>query len=491
MRTPLARLVFPSLRWRWRTGFAHERPKIDAALAAGVGGFIVFQGTREMVAALTRDLRQQAGRPLLIGADLERGAAQQFPDLTDMPPPAALGFLDDLDATHAVALVTAREAHAVGVNWNFAPVCDLDVEPRNPIVQTRAFGADPAKVGRHAAAYVCGSQEHGVLVCAKHYPGHGRTTIDSHETLPVVTAPPDELWRTDVAPFARAVAEGVGSVMTAHVAYPAWASGNRAAMFASEILRYLRDALRFDGIVVTDALIMGGALAAHAETDATVAAVAAGCDALLYPRDFAAVVRALDAALGKALPVARADEALARYETAAGTWGRGGVGPGELDLPAHQTFADSLADRALHMVRGDPPRLAGPLEITVVDDDVGGPYTVGPRDIMEKTLRDAGARIVQRPAPSRRSERSAGAAMGQRGVQRIIALYSEPRSWKNRAELGPATVSVLRSRAPQASLIALFGHPRLAAHIPGAAPVLCAWHGQPLMQRAAARWLLR
>jgi beta-glucosidase-like glycosyl hydrolase len=184
----LARLVFPALRWR-RGSFAHERAKIGQALAAGVGGFIVFGGTREAVATLTSDLRQQAGRPLLIGADLERGAGQQVRGLTELPPAAALGSLDDLDATHVAALITATEALSVGINWAFAPVCDLDVEPENPIIQTRSFGADPQRVGEQAAVWVRGCQEHGVLACAKHYPGHGRTTQDSHATVPRVATP--------------------------------------------------------------------------------------------------------------------------------------------------------------------------------------------------------------------------------------------------------------------------------------------------------------
>src|SRR5256884_4220291 len=140
----LARLVFPALRWR-RESFGHERPKIDAALGAGVGGFIVFGGTREAVLTLTRELRAQAGRPLLVGADLERGPAQQVQGLTELPPPAALGWLDDLEATGACGMITATEARSVGINWAFAPVCDLDLEPKNPIVQTRAFGADPVR----------------------------------------------------------------------------------------------------------------------------------------------------------------------------------------------------------------------------------------------------------------------------------------------------------------------------------------------------------
>src|SRR3979409_76429 len=144
--TPRARLVCPALRWR-RGSFRSERRKIEQALAAGVGGFILFGGTRAAVTALTSALRDTAGRPLLLASDLERGAGQQVRGLTELPPPAALGYLNDLAATDAAGSRTRPTARAVGVSWAFAPVCDLDLEPRNPIVQTRAFGADAERVG--------------------------------------------------------------------------------------------------------------------------------------------------------------------------------------------------------------------------------------------------------------------------------------------------------------------------------------------------------
>ncbi|HYT72527.1 MAG TPA: glycoside hydrolase family 3 N-terminal domain-containing protein [Gemmatimonadales bacterium] len=475
MTNPLASLVFPALRWR-RESFDHEQPKIDAALAAGVGGFIIFGGTRATVTALTGELRRQAGRPLLIGADLERGAAQQVQGLTELPPPAALGFLDDLDATHAAGLITAREALDVGINWAFAPVCDLDLEPRNPIVQTRSFGADPGRVGAHAAVWVRGLQEHGVLGCAKHYPGHGRTTRDSHETLPRVTTPAALLQQVDVAPFEYAIRAGVGSVMSAFVAFPGWDPSGRAAGFSPEILGYLRDPLDFAGLLVSDALIMAGASAAQPVPAATVTAIAAGCDALLYPEDFRSVVRALDRAAGSEIPTARVDEALARYEDALAAWGAG-AGQGAPDLAAHAAFADALADRAVHLVRGETPAVRAPLAVSIVDDDVGGPYTVGPRDVFTQQLRDAGVPV----------------ATGQRTPStghRVVLVYAEPRSWKGRANLGAGSLAALRRRAPGAGLVVLFAHPRLAAQIPGRAPILCGWHGQPLLQRAAARRLM-
>jgi len=471
----LARLVFPALRWRPSDGsFEHERRKIDAALAAGVGGFILFGGTRDAVATLTRELVEQAGRSLLVGADLERGPAQQVQGLSELPPPAALGWLDDLEATGACGMITGTEARSVGINWAFAPVCDLDLEPKNPIVQTRAFGADPVRVGEQAAVWIRGLQEHGVLGCAKHYPGHGRTTQDSHATLPRVPAAQSELQQVDVAPFEYAIRAGVGSVMSAFVAYQDWDPSGRAASFSTEILGYLRDPLNFAGLVVTDALIMAGASAAQPVPAATVRAVAAGCDALLYPNDFRSVVSALDKAVGADIPAARADDALARYDQALAAWGDL-PDQGEPDLASHAAFADGVADRAAHLARGDAPLIHAPLTVSIVDDDVGGPYTVGPRDVFHQALRDAGVALAQR-------------ATG--GGKRVVLVYAEPRSWKGRADLGARSRAALRRLVPDAQLVVLFGHPRLASQIPGAAPILLCWHGQALMQRAAARWVL-
>src|SRR3989440_1309540 len=315
---PRARLVCPSLRWR-HGSFRSERAKIEAALSAGVGGFILFGGTRAAVTSLTHALRDVAHRPLLLGSDLERGAGQQVLGLTELPPPAALGYINDLDATYAAASITATEARAVGLNWVFAPVCDLDIEPRNPIVQTRSFGDQPERVAAHAAAWIRGCQEHGALACAKHYPGHGRTTSDSHEGLPVVQTAAPVLQQADVAPFVAGVQAAVGSIMPAHVAFPGWDPSGAAATFSHPILDYLRTTIGFNGLVVTDAFIMAGATAAAPEGTAAAAAVTAGCDMLLYPTDWGGGVKENDA-----VPDAGGGSALRRYVSA-----HQHLGPGE------------------------------------------------------------------------------------------------------------------------------------------------------------------
>lgn len=469
----LGRLAFPALRWRPETGFAHEDRAIDEGLALGVGGFIVFgvPGARaDEIARLTEDLRRWAGRPLLIGADLERGAGQQARRLTECPPPAALAALADDDIIRWAAGTTAREARQVGINWVFAPVADLDLEPENPIVQTRSFGSDPDRVGASVAAWVEACQAQGVLACAKHYPGHGRTTSDSHQRLPAVMASLEELSATDLRPFGAAVRAGVASVMTAHVSFPAWDREGAPATRSPIILEHLRSALGFEGLVVTDAFIMEGARAGASEGEAAVASLAAGCDILLYPGDLAGTLGALRRAVEDGrLPDQRVAAALERYRRALDRVDPAGSPSGVPELTSHAVAARLLEEG---LRRGPEPDLRGGIELAVVDDDVGGWYAPGPSDYVVRGLARRG--IFER-----------------HGGHRVVLAFAEPRAAKGRAGFGAESLARLGELCRGAALVVLFAHPRLVARIPGECPVLVAWHRQRLMQEGVAEWLGR
>jgi len=466
-----ARLIMPALRWRPDGGFAHEAATIADALAIGVGGFIIFGGTGEAVRRLTADLLRRAGRPLLIASDLERGAGQQVEGLTEFPPPAAPAALEDAAVVRWAGAVTAQEARAVGINWVFAPVADLDVLPENPIVQTRAFGADPNRVATFVRSWIEGCQDAGALACAKHFPGHGRTEVDSHVALPVVAESADTLRASDLLPFGVAIECGVASVMTAHVAYPALDSSGLPATISPAILGELRGRLGFDGLVVTDALIMDGALVGRRESDAAVEAIQAGVDLLLYPNDARRVRDALlQATASGAIPEQRVRESLRRYERAVSA----ASGPTPPVTRGPFDSAEALADALLEqgLLRGSVARLEGPLDVVVVDDDLGGPYPPGPSDWTQRALGDE---LVGRYT----------------GGARVVLAFAEPRAWKGRSGFGPEARDALANSAPGADLIVLFGHPRLLAELPSDAPVLLAWHRQRLMQEAVARWLRR
>ena len=461
----------PALRSDALSGFAHEAGRIADTLEIGVGGYIIFGGTAESVRRLTADLLRRAGRPLLLASDLERGAGQQVAGLTEFPPPMALASLREPAVVRWAASVTAQEARAVGINWIFAPVADLDLLPENPIVQTRAFGADPNEVATYVRQWVEGCQAAGALACAKHYPGHGRTAVDSHVALPVVDAPATEM-EVDLVPFTVAIQSGVSSIMTAHVAYPALDSSGLPATLSRAVLGRLRGEGRFDGLVVTDALIMDGALVGRRESDAAVEAIQAGADLLLYPNDARRVRDALDAALASGgLQQERLKESLRRYHTAlaAATAATPPVTRGPYE--SAEALADALLKQGM-MVRRAVPPLSPPLDLVVVDDDIGGPYPPGPSDYVHRALRPE---LIGRYG----------------GGSRVLLVFAEPRAWKGRSGFGPATREALAHHAAGADLIVLFGHPRLAADLPSDAPVLLAWHRQRLMQEAVARWLGR
>jgi beta-glucosidase-like glycosyl hydrolase len=465
-----ARLIMPALRSDALTGFAHEAGRIADTLEIGVGGYIIFGGTAESVRRLTADLLRRAGRPLLLASDLERGAGQQVAGLTEFPPPMALASLRDPAVVRWAASVTAQEARAVGINWVFAPVADLDLLAENPIVQTRAFGADPNEVATCVRQWVEGCQEAGALACAKHYPGHGRTAVDSHVALPVVEASAKALRDIDLVPFTVAIESGVASIMTAHVAYPTLDSSGLPATLSRNLLGELRGAGRFDGLVVTDALIMDGALVGRRESDAAVEAIQAGADLLLYPNDARRVRDALDAALSSgALGRERLAQSLRRYDRALAA----AAAPTPPVMRGPYDSAEALADVLLKrgmMVERSVPTLTGPLDLVVVDDDIGGPYPPGASDYVHRAL---GPELIGRYG----------------GGSRVLLVFAEPRAWKGRSGFGPATKEALAHHAAAADLIVLFGHPRLAAELPSNAPVLLAWHRQRLMQEAVARWL--
>jgi beta-glucosidase-like glycosyl hydrolase len=463
------RLVFPALRWRQETGFAHEAAAIAAALDFGAGGFILFGGTADAVFELTQKLRGDAGRPLLIAADLERGPGQQVAGLDELPPPRALASLGDTAVLRGAGVLTALEALSVGINWVLAPVADLDLEPDNPIVQTRSFGADPGEVAADVAAWIVGCEAAGALACAKHFPGHGRTRRDSHDQVPVVDAAAELLWRTDLEPFRAAVLTGVSSIMTAHVAYPALDPSGTPATFSAPILGLLRGELGFTGLIVSDALMMEGARAGSSGEAAALAALRAGVDLLLYPDEPRAVAAALQRAAESDAAVAeRVEQALERYHAALQA-----VPQDELPerLPAAGSSlaaADWLLSAPLS--RGVAPRLTAPLDLVVVDDDLGGRWPASPTNWVHDALA------------------ARGVALGP-GGSRVVLAFAEPRASKGRAGFGAESRAALERLAPGADQIVLFGHPRLLEELPGTAPVLLGWHRQRLMQEAAARWL--
>jgi len=236
-------------------------------------------------AVLNNQLQAKAKLPLLIGADFERGAGMRLDEGTSFPTAMALAAVGKTEDAYTMGKITALEARAVGIQWIYAPVSDVNNNTGNPIINTRSFGENPARVAQFVGAFVRGVEENGGLATAKHFPGHGDTAADSHIDLPVITADRERLEKLELVPFRAAIEAGTGSIMTGHLAVPAMEPDtNVPATLSPRILTdVLRHELNFQGLVVTDAMDMGGITVRYAPGEAAVRAVLAGADALLMP----------------------------------------------------------------------------------------------------------------------------------------------------------------------------------------------------------------
>ena len=257
----------------------------------GVGGVILLGGSAGELALRSQQLQQWSKIPLLIAADIEEGVGQRFSGATWFPPPMVLSPMGDKNPAQAqqyaeqMGAITAAEALAIGINWVLAPVVDVNNNPDNPVINVRAFGETPADVSKLATAFIKGAKKYHVLTTAKHFPGHGDTATDSHLELPVLPHTSERLAEIELPPFIAAIEAGVDAVMSAHLLIPAW-DGEKPATLSEKILtQQLRQNLGFEGLIVTDALVMGAIANHYGANSAPVLAVEAGADILLMPAD--------------------------------------------------------------------------------------------------------------------------------------------------------------------------------------------------------------
>jgi beta-N-acetylhexosaminidase len=273
-----------------------------------VGGFInitqmspmgIVKSQAYPTAVLNNQLQARSKLPLLIGADFERGSAMRLDEGTSFPTAMALAAAGSPADAYTMGKVTTLEARAVGIHWIYAPVSDVNNNPGNPIINTRSFGEDPQRVAEYVAAFVRGVEENGGLATAKHFPGHGDTAADSHIDLPVIRADRERLEHLELIPFRAAIAAGVGSIMTGHLAIPSLEPDldTPATLSKNVLTGLLRDELHFQGLVVTDAMEMGGITTRFAPGEAAVRAVLAGADAILMSPVTDAAYEALQAAV--------------------------------------------------------------------------------------------------------------------------------------------------------------------------------------------------
>jgi beta-N-acetylhexosaminidase len=469
-----------------------------------VGGLIISVGSPYDVAAKLNRLQLRSPLPLLIGSDLEAGTAIRLNGGTPFPPNMGVGATGSDSDAYQLGRVTALEGRAVGIHLAFAPVADVNNNPSNPIINTRSFGEDPNAVGRLVAAEIRGLQENGMLATAKHFPGHGDTGTDSHIALPVITANWARLDSVELVPFRSAIAAGVTSIMSAHIAMPGIDSGQlRPGTIVPKILTgILRDSLGFRGLVITDALNMGG-VANEYGAEAAVRAFVAGADLLLQPADPKAAIDAMAAAVARReISRERLDRSVRRVldlKRRLGLFGRRTVLldsiPAIVGRAEFQAEAREMAARSIVMVRDSSGtvhslRRARP-PLTLVTYGEEDSRSVGNALALELRARGFAVSVFKLwPASGPSSYDSATVAI----LRSPVALFvTADRPVASRGTIGeipqPMKTLIASTAQAQPTILVSMGSPYLIEDLPEVGSYLIGWRSNSVTEQAVARAL--
>ena len=433
-------------------------------LDAGLGGVVLFARNvhdREQLAELVQSIRTTP--ETVIAIDEEGGNVTRLDAGAGSPVPGnlALGTVDDVDLTERVARALGNELHAVGVTHDLAPVADVNTNPLNPVIGVRSFGPDPALVSRHVAAFVQGLQAAGIAACAKHFPGHGATEVDSHVGLPTVATSREALLEVELAPFRAAIAAGTRAIMTAHIVVPAIDSAP-ATLSRAHLNGLLREELGFTGMIVTDALEMQAVSATVGMEEGAVLALAAGADALCLGHDIdAGDVARVRVAIERAVQEGRLSEELLAVAAARVTGSGLTSAPGG---PAPELVAEVGLEAARRAARCEGPvTTAGPL--VVVDLSIPPSVAAGPAaHDLASVLAERGADVVavRLDGPGGQPAAVVAANPGRRSV--VVVQNADRYPWVRE------TVEALIAAAP-GTVVVDVGYPGGPVGPPGTARI--------------------
>jgi beta-N-acetylhexosaminidase len=494
------------------------------AMTVHVDGPILVRSGPYEAAELLNRLQKDSKLPLLFAADFERGVATRLMGTTDFPHAMAFGANGRLEDAETFGRITAQEARAIGVHWNFFPDADVNSNPANPIINTRSFGEDPKQVGDLVAAYIKGAHQGGMLVTVKHFPGHGDTATDSHLGVASVNVDRTHLESIELPPFKQAIGAGVDSVMVAHVTVPALDSDpNHVATISPNVVSdLLEKQLGFKGIVVTDALDMAGLthLFANDIGRAAVEAFKAGNDLLIIPADLPASYEAmLKAVRSGEIGRERLDHSVLKILKTKGALGLNDSRTVDLKAiatavgkPQDLAFGQQVADNAITLVRDNgkvlPMKSKGTAKAALpymtreetrndvvavlFSDDVRGES--GRAFAREFHARVPGSRVIDVDPKIAAGMSDEVLKAVDRAQLVVAAVYVIPTAGKigNSVAMADATGTLLEQlldrAAPKATVIAM-GNPYLASDFPKIENYICTFSNATVSEIAAVKAL--
>ena len=474
-----------------------------------VGGYHTFGGDPAALSLVINEMQRMAKLPLLITADVEGGPGYVLFGATRLPLAMSFGATGDPQLAYEAARVTAQEVRAIGINVDLYPVADVNNNPENPVINVRSYGEDPARVTEFVRAYIRGAQENGVIATAKHFPGHGDVSTDSHLQMPVLDIARERMNALELPPFRGAIAEGVGAVMTAHIYLPQVEAekGLPSTMSKGVITGILRDELKFQGLIMTDAMTMGGVAKNYANDVASLRAVEAGVDILLHPPSVETSFNTIKGAVVSGrIPESRIDASVRRILGA----------KAKLDLQSpknrfsdssrlmslvgtreHRDLAQRVADAAVTLVRDDRhvlPLKASPdtrvVQLNVLDTRAGwreGP--VGGINSVELTKRFPRAVTVSVDDQSTPAELDDVRKLVQLADVVVVNAYIRVAAFKGSIALTRDEMNLIReiSASKKPMVFVSYGSPFVLTHLPELPSYVVTYDITPAAEFAATR----
>ena len=501
LREKIAQMMVYRMNMHYLNYNSDEWKEIENLISSdGIGILHIWFGETGSALTMLNKIQRESKIPILVEADIESGLGRRYPGAVTLPPMMAIAATGNSKFAYEAGRISAEESRGVGIHFNLAPVVDVNNNPKNPIINTRSFGEHPDSVIKYSREFIKGLHEHGMLTTAKHFPGHGDTETDSHSSLAQIPSDSARLWQIELPPFKNAIESGVDAIMVAHVNSPEYQihSEDPATLSKFWIQDVLRSKMKFDGVIITDAMDMGGIVKKYSDSYALIETIKAGSDIIIQNNQMKKSIDLVEKAVkngiiseqrinASTLKVLKMKERLGLHKNKIISMDDTHISVGK---KSNFDLASEIGNRSITLVKNNDNIL--PLEPKSNDTfyivDLYDGANNHNESIVTKSLRENGYKVRSFQIDKSDSLIVANHILDQIPSDGLVLLnaYANPVEWKENIFLPSVEADFINRLIKKCStvIITSFGSPYLIQDFPEAPVYICAYKGSSVMQKA-------
>ena len=501
LREKIAQMMVYRMNMHYLNYNSDEWKEIENLISSdGIGILHIWFGETGSALTMLNKIQRESKIPILVEADIESGLGRRYPGAVTLPPMMAIAATGNSKFAYEAGRISAEESRGVGIHFNLAPVVDVNNNPKNPIINTRSFGEHPDSVIKYSREFIKGLHEHGMLTTAKHFPGHGDTETDSHSSLAQIPSDSARLWQIELPPFKNAIESGVDAIMVAHVNSPEYQihSEDPATLSKFWIQDVLRSKMKFDGVIITDAMDMGGIVKKYSDSYALIETIKAGSDIIIQNNQMKESIDLVEKAIkngiiseqrinASTLKVLKMKERLGLHKNKIISMDDTHISVGK---KSNFDLASEIGNRSITLVKNNDNIL--PLKPKSNDTfyivDLYDGANNHNESIVTKSLRENGYKVRSFQIDKSDSLIVANHILDQIPSDGLVLLnaYANPVEWKENIFLPSVEADFINRLIKKCStvIITSFGSPYLIQDFPEAPVYICAYKGSSVMQKA-------